>query len=119
MDKYDFFSKDNILILAADDAKKSKKGDGINAVLGLLQELRNFMDKIQACADAQDITENRQKVEAIATELDKHYEELLELAKGGIKSIRKQEVPGQEMQQGADAISPAAPALPSTPTPMA
>lgn len=111
----DFFSKDNILILASDEVKKSKKGDGINSILGLLQEMRNFRDKIDACAEAQDITENRQKVEAIGNDLDKHYEGLIDLAKGGIRSIRKEPVPGMEETGGQ---SPVAPSLPSTPSPI-
>jgi len=111
----DFFSKDNILVLTADsEVKKGKKGDGINSILGFLQEMRLFRDKIDACAEAQDITENKQKIEAVGQELDKHYEELLDLAKGGIRSIRKQPVPGMEAEESTGA----APALPSTPTPI-
>ncbi len=123
MDKYNFFSNDNMLILAADDGKKSgKKGDGINAILGLLQELRTFSDKLQAAADAQDITENRQAIEAIGQELDNHSEKLLDIVKGGIKSIRnKGPVSGMEEAVGGSegAVAPSAPSLPATPSPLA
>lgn len=124
-DKMNFFSKDNILILAADEGKKAKKGEGVNAILGLCQELNRFIDKIEACAEAQDITENKQKVEALGEELTKHYEGLIDIAKGGIRSIRKDISPDQGLQDqggslGGEGLSdtPQAPTLPSTPSPV-
>jgi len=118
MDKYDFFSKDNILILAADD--KKKKGGGVNAILSLLIDLNNIKEKISACADAQDITENRSKIEALSSALDEHYGELLGMAKSGgampVPGVEKTE--GLESSPISEAPSPAAPTLPSTPTPV-
>ena len=111
----DFFSKDNILVFATDEVKKSKKGDGINAILSFLVDLRIFRDRIDACAESQDITENRQKIEAIGSDLDKHLNELIDVVKGGISAIRKSPV-AVEGSEGA--LEPASPALPSTPTPI-
>ena len=116
----DFFSNDNILIVAGDDGKRSKKGDGINSILSLCQEMRNFMDKVESCAEAQDINENRQKIEALADDMNKHLEALIDVAKGGILSIRKRPEEGLEglevAPEGPTSIGPSAPSLPTSPT---
>lgn len=116
MSKVDFFSKDNILITADSESRKGKKGDGVNAILGLLQELRNVQDKVQAAADAQDITENKQAIEAVADSIDEHSEKLLDLVRGGIRSIRAKDpstgIEGPEIGGGLQ------PSLPSAPTPI-
>ena len=112
-DKYDFFSKDNILVLAESDAKKSKKGTGLGEILALAREIVSFIDRVDACAEAQDISENKSKIEAISQELEKHYVELLDMAKSG-RSTQKDPMTGQD---AAPAPGPSAPALPVSPTP--
>lgn len=82
----DFFSDDNVLITTA----ASKKGGGTNAVLGLLQDLIAFQDKVASASDAQDISENKEKLENYQSRLDEMYTDLLEMAKGGVRSIRKE-----------------------------
>lgn len=76
----------NILNFA--ESKKSK-GDGINAVLTLMKDVRDFQDKIDACIEAQAIEENKQKIEKFDEILDQMYATLLEIAEGGIKSVRQ------------------------------
>ena len=98
LNKMDFFSSDKILIFAADEEKKrSKKGDGINAILGLIQELRNFMEKVDAAAESQDIAENKTAVEAINNSLRENSKKLLDIVAGGLTSevqaIRSKEEP--------------------------
>lgn len=129
MNKMDFFSKDNILVLAADDGKKAKKGGGINAILALLQEFNYLFDKIDSCAEAQDITENKQKVEQVGEELVKQFETLL----GMVKLERNNMLEGKGTTEGIEGSmgspkdlmggsgssgGPSAPALPATPTPI-
>lgn len=113
--KENIFSSDNILRLAADD-KKSKKGDGVTAILGLFQDIKAFSDKVEAVAEAQDITEYRQKLEAFGDDINKHLEILIDLAKVGIKSIRQNSQ--GSMQGGSPAADVQAPSLPSTPSPI-
>jgi len=112
-----FFSENNILRTADSESRRGKKGDGINAILGLLQELRNVQDKIDACADAQDLTENKQAIEAISEAINEHSEKLLEIVSGGIRSIRNKE-PSSEQGLGGLDNGPVSPNLPSTPTPV-
>ena len=94
-------------------AKKDKKGDGVNAVLVLMKEIRDFQDKIDACLEAQAIAENREKIAEFDRLIDKMYASLLDIASGGIKSVRKQrgaelpeaaEVKGIEVEKGAPTV---------------
>ena len=83
----ELWSSDNILYTTA--ATKVQKGGGVNAILGLLQDLLAFQDKVSGTAEAQDMNENRQKLENFQSNLGKMYEELLEMARGGVRSIRQ------------------------------
>ena len=100
-----------------DEAKKGKekskgKGDGINAALVLLKDLRDFQDKVESCIEAQDITEYKGKVETFNAELDKMYEVLLEIARGGMHSNRvSQDQNGQSAQSGQPSYDVSAPTL--------
>ena len=82
------WSQDNILIVQA--ATNAKKGGGVNAVLGLLQDMLAFQEKVAGAAEAQDLTENKQKLEEFHANLGKMYESLLEMARGGVRSIRQE-----------------------------
>ena len=128
MAKMDFFSSDKILIFAADEEKKKgKKGDGLNAILGLIQELRNFMEKVENAAEAQDISENKAAVEAINNALRENSKKLLDIVANGLSSevstIRGGEAPTQmdaepmkvEKSEGGETLAPEAPATPSAP----
>ena len=88
------WSQDNILILTA--AKAPAKGGGINAILGLLQDMIAFMDKVATTAESQDLGDNKQKLEKLHQQLAESYGSLLEMAKGGVKSIRQ---PVQQNEQ--------------------
>lgn len=80
------------------DKEKSKtKGDGINAALVLLKDLRDFQDKVEACSEAQDIADYKKQVEDFNAELDKMYETLLNIARGGMHSNRNKENGGEEI----------------------
>jgi hypothetical protein len=78
----------NELILTAE--KNKKKGGSLGAVFKLIQDLTDFEEKIQECVDAQEIAENKQKIEEFLADIDKMYATLLDIAKGGIQSLRKQ-----------------------------
>ena len=54
-----------------------------------MKDLRDFQDKVDSCLDAQDIEEHRQKISTFDEMLDSMYETLLEIASGGISSIRE------------------------------
>jgi len=88
------WSQDNILVLTA--AASAKKGNGVNAILSLLQDLITFQDKVVSTAEAQDLGENKQKLEEFQERLGEMYESLLGMAKGGVRSIRQDPQIGQE-----------------------
>lgn len=113
----DFYVKDGVIIRnAADDGdKKKKKGDGVASAIGLLQELRGFMEKVEACVEAQDIAENRQAIEGPSKSLEELYKALLKIAESGIRSLRQ--VPEGEEATAAPSEAPKQPMLqtPSVP----
>jgi hypothetical protein len=77
------FSDNNVLrtIIA------SKKGGGVNAILGLLQDLILFQDKVESAIEAQDLRENKEKLVQLNENLNETYVSLLEIAKGGVRSM--------------------------------
>jgi len=86
-------------VIEAAEGKKEKKGDdGINAVLVLMKDMRDFQEKVDTCLEAQSVPENRAKIQQFDTMLDKMYESLLDIAGGGIRSVRKRKI---EKVQGA------------------
>jgi hypothetical protein len=90
------YMNNNIITIASDNSKK-KKGGGTNAVLVLLKDLGDFQDKVQACIEAQDIEQQRSKVEAFYDQLDNMAQTLLDMAGNGIRSRRNP-------QLGMDAV---------------
>ena len=84
--KYYEFSDDNILRQAE---KTVKKDDGINDVLALLKDLRSFQSSVNTCLEAQTNLENRQRIERHKENLDSMYQDLIEIASGGVRDIRK------------------------------
>ena len=68
--------------------KAKKKGGSLAAVFKLIQELAEFEEKIEECSNAQEISDNREKINAFISDLDSMYEVLFAMAKGGISSIR-------------------------------
>lgn len=74
----------NIISIAGSNSK-SNKGDGINAVLTLMKDLRDFQDKVEAGIEAQAITENREKLEVFYDKLDEMAVVLLGIAEVGMK----------------------------------
>jgi hypothetical protein len=77
----------NMIILG--EAKK--KGDGVNAVLTLMKDLRDFQEKVDDAADAQINPANKTTIQGFSTDIEKMYGSLLDMAKGGIRTIREQE----------------------------
>ncbi len=78
---------DNIMVVASDD--KKKKGNGIASVLKLMQELLSFRDNVSACLDAQDIQENKAKLQECQDNLDAMYKSLGDIAVGAIGTMRE------------------------------
>ena len=88
----DFYVKDGVILRMADmdeKTKKVKKGGGVAAILGLAKDLMDFQDKVNTCCESQDMTEIRSKIESHAESLAKMYEDLLDIAKTGVKAIRE------------------------------
>lgn len=80
------WSQDNIINITA---ASHKKGTGINSILSLLQDLLSFKEKLCSTIEAQDISENKSKLENFSERLDEMYTSLLDMAKGGIKGVRE------------------------------
>lgn len=83
------WSQDNILVIK--EAKAPQKGGGVSAILGLMQDLLAFKEKVGATADAQEMAEIKSKLEQLGSNLDSAYETLIGIAKGGVQSIRQPE----------------------------
>ena len=79
--------------------KIKTKGDGINAALVLLKDLRDFQDKVETCIEAQDIAEYKQKIEVFNQKLDEMYEILLDIARGGMHANRSKDSQGNQPNQ--------------------
>jgi hypothetical protein len=86
MNKYT--SQFNEIIVLAEKEKSKKKGGSMAAILKLVQDLAEFEGSIQEAVDAQEMSENRSKIEAFLTDIDKMYEILLEMAKASIQAMR-------------------------------
>lgn len=81
------FSQDNILVSAS---TTKKGGTGVNAVLSLLQDLIAFQDKVGSTIDAQELGDNKRKLEEFQSRLGEMYESLLEMARGGVRQVRQE-----------------------------
>ena len=86
-------SQFNELLVLAEKVKK--KGGSMAAVFKLIQDLLDFEEKIQDCVNSQEMAENRQKIEAFLVEIDKMYDVMFEMARGGISEIRNDRVMGE------------------------
>jgi len=95
MNKY--ASQFNELIVLAKEEKSKKKGGSMAAVLKLIQDLTEFENSIQEAMDAQEMAENKGKIEAFLKDIDRMYEELFNIAKAGIQAMRTERaIPVQE-----------------------
>jgi len=84
----------NEMIVLAED-KKPKKNSGVAAVLGLMKDLLDFQDKVNACAEAQISPESQQVVGSFNDQLVKMYKSLGKIAEGAIYEM-KEEAPVEE-----------------------
>jgi len=89
-------SQFNELLVLAEKVKK--KGGSMASIFKLIENLLDFEEKIQDCVDSQEMAENKQKIESFLAEIDKMYDVLFEMARGGISSIRT------DRSMGMDAI---------------
>jgi predicted RNA polymerase sigma factor len=111
----DFTMRDGVIIRLADDDKKKKKGDGVSAAIGLLQELRGFTEKVDACIEAQDISDNKKAIEGPAKCLEELYHALLKIAESGIRAINKPVEEEKPIQVHVEKEGPTLPITPSIP----
>lgn len=79
-------------------AKDKKKGGSLGSIFKLIQDLLEFEDKIVECADAQEMGENKERIEALKAETGEMYNTLFEMAQGGVDSYRNK----IEMQEEVD-----------------
>jgi len=79
---------DNLMVLG----ETKKRGDGVNAVLTLMKDVRDFQEKVDACAESQANPANKTAIQGFSGDIEKMYTSLLEMAKGGIHTIREPEV---------------------------
>jgi len=86
-------------------SEKKKKGQGLGAILKLIEALVAFSDGIQDCIDAQDIMPNKQKLEPFLQDVKKMSDTLLEMAKEGIQSRPEAQVEGNGMEEEPEPIA--------------
>ena len=101
----DFYMKDGVILRTAEldeKTKKVKKGGGVAAILGLAKDLMDFQDKVNTCCESQDMTEIKNKIESHAEALAKMYEDLLDIAKTGVKAIRENANPNPSIDLMSD-----------------
>jgi hypothetical protein len=103
MKKEDYVFDNSLMVLAATN-KKNGNLVGTNAILSLLQDLLSFKEKVESTADAQENPEAKAKVEEYNERLNEMYNALLELAKGGIKTIRQRQDTGDDILMHSDTI---------------
>ncbi|TRZ80206.1 hypothetical protein D4R86_04715 [bacterium] len=103
-------SQFNELIVLAKDGGK-KKGGSLGAIFKLIQDLLEFEDKIVECSEAQEMGENKERIEALKAETGEMYNTLFEMAQGGVDSYRTKigsmegedyEVEGDEEDMGLE-----------------
>ncbi len=78
----------NELILVAGKDGGKKKGKSLEAIFKLIQSLLEFEDKIVECSEAQEMGENKERIEALKAETGEMYNSLFEMAQGGVDSYR-------------------------------
>lgn len=87
----------DIIILGEDKSKNKDKGGGINAILTLMKDIGNFREAVVDCKEAQAMQENKDRIAQFEVHLDEMYEELLEMARTGWKSVRDQNAISQPL----------------------
>ena len=86
-----------LILLASDETKKkNRKGDGINAILKLMMDFRDFQDSIDECIAAQTMGDIKNKVESLNTDMEKMWTMLSEIVTASIRSI-KSDIGGGDM----------------------
>lgn len=97
------FSSNNVLVSTAKIDEKKKKGRGIHEILTLMKDLIDFQEKVEACIDAQELSQNKEKIEQFDRHLDDMYDSLLEVVSGGVRDVRKNRA--EELSGIADSVN--------------
>jgi len=113
-----YASEFNEMIVLAEKEKSKKKGGSMAAVLKLVQDLAEFESNIQEAMDAQEMAENRSKIESFLQDIDKMYGILLEMAKESIQAMRAERA-RPPLEESPDIIEEPAPASSATKEPEA
>ena len=104
-----FETHQNIIRVSED--KKAKKGEGIGSILVLMKELCEFQDKVDTCLQAQEIADIKAKIQQFDPMLDKMYQVLVDIAKGGMNAVRERNRGAEVQPQMAGAPSILGPGL--------
>ena len=89
--------------------KTKKKGGSLASIFKLVQDLIEFEEKIQEAVNAQEVLDNKTKIEGFLTDIDKMYEVLLGIAREGISAARNERLNPQEevVEEGSEEVSAA------------
>ena len=104
---------DNMIVLG----ETKKRGDGVNAVLTLMKDVRDFQEKVDACVEAQINPANKTAIQGFSGDIEKMYSSLLDMAKGGVRTMREPEErtegvveeEGRPVEKGKVTVSPPTP----------
>ncbi len=100
-----YASEFNELIVLAEKEKTKKKGGSLGSVFKLVQDLIDFEENIQEAIDAQEMSENKSKIEGFLSSIDEMYDVLLGIAREGIAAARNQRT-SMEQVEGAEEVVP-------------
>jgi hypothetical protein len=100
-----YASEFNELIVLAEKEKTKKKGGSLGSVFKLVQDLIDFEENIQEAIDAQEMAENKSKIESFLADIDKMYAVLLDIAKEGIAAARSQRMVVDQVEETEEVVS--------------
>ena len=91
----DFKMQDGVIVRISEDGDKAKKrtgkGGGVYSILGLLQEMTVFEQKVEDCMEAQDVAANKTEVENVLNALIESEKKLVQIVQSGIGSMRQKQ----------------------------
>jgi hypothetical protein len=88
----DFKMQDGVIVRISEEGDKVKKKNGkggVYSILGLLQEMTIFEQKVEDCMESQDIASIKAEVESVLNALIESEKKLVQIVQSGIGAMRQ------------------------------